>query len=187
MRTRSARDAITSSSSVSATGSGASWGRYATRSPRCRSTSPCDGSRVAAMTPSSDVLPAPLAPTTAMRSRGSMRSSTPEKTVRVPKARPTPVRWTRDTQTRLAVQRERRNPSQKRPLGRLLQLGQGHRALEAVADDAIGVDEVHPWVGLQPKGVERGIHLRRRTRGAGGVVRLDVLEQHLAAELRAEL
>src|SRR5579859_5059886 len=66
------------------------------RSPRCHSISPAVGSRAPLMSVSSVVLPAPLAPTTAMRWRVSTRNVTPSRMLSAPKATPTSRRLTRD-------------------------------------------------------------------------------------------
>src|ERR1700730_7016545 len=66
------------------------------RNPRCHSISPVVGSRAPLMSVSSVVLPAPLAPTTAMRWRVSTRNVTPSRMLSAPKATPTSRRLTRD-------------------------------------------------------------------------------------------
>src|ERR1019366_9155324 len=66
------------------------------RNPRCHSTSPWVGSRAPLIRVKSVVLPAPLAPTTAMRWRVSTRNVTPSSTLSAPKATPTSRRLTRD-------------------------------------------------------------------------------------------
>src|SRR5580700_149443 len=66
------------------------------RSPRCHSTSPWVGSSAPLISVNSVVFPAPLAPTTAMRWRVSMRNATPSRMLSAPKATPTSRRLTRD-------------------------------------------------------------------------------------------
>src|ERR1700756_3805830 len=59
-----------------------------------------------------------------------------------------------------------------------------HRALEAVGDDALRVDEVDPWVGGEPERGEPRVVLGGLV-GTGGEVVLDVLdEQPVPVRLR---
>src|SRR5580704_3936397 len=66
------------------------------RNPRCHSTVPWVGSRAPLIRVRSVVLPAPLAPTTAMRWRVSTRNVTPSRMLSAPKATPTSRKFTRD-------------------------------------------------------------------------------------------
>src|SRR5438132_7131642 len=155
------------------------------RMPRARSTSPEVGSLMPAMRSSSEVLPAPLAPTTARRSRDSIRSSTAESTTLVPYASDTSEQCTSDIE--LSAERDGGNPAGERSLRRLHQLVQRDRSLVPVGHHPRAVNEIDPRIGLQAEGVESRIDVRVRAGRTGRVVRLDVLEEKLAAELGAQL
>src|ERR1017187_10504911 len=116
------------------------------RNPRCHSISPAVGSSAPSMSVNSVVFPAPLAPTTAMRSRVSTRNVTPSRMLSRPKATPTSRRLTRD----------------KRLLPRRTLAGD-----DAPHDgDRRCVRRVHAEVGESPR-AERA---RLRVRGVGCVV-----------------
>src|SRR5438309_8402211 len=125
------------------------------RMPRARSTTPEVGSLMPAMRSRSEVLPAPLAPTTARRSRDSMRSSTAESTTLVPYASDTSVQCTSDIVR--SAERDGGNLAGERSLRRLHQLAQRHRSLVPVGHHPRAVDEIDPRIGLQAEGVEGGI------------------------------
>src|SRR5580700_4101577 len=144
------------------------------RNPRCHSISPAVGSSAPLMSVSSVVLPAPLAPTTAMRWRVSTRNVTPSRMLSAPKATPTSRRLTRDKQLlpcrtlagddaphdgdRRRVGRVhaevRKAPSTERASLRVRRVG-------CVVDDAEidwQLGEVHRFAGRIPDGLAHLVH-----------------------------
>src|ERR1700730_17439102 len=122
-------------------------------------------------------MPTMLSRYTASQSGGAMPSTIPRRSGRA-WGWVTPTHTRRVTPGGSAVERDldRGHPPGQGAGGGGGQVRHRHRALEAVGDHPVGVDEVDPGVGGQPEGGEAGV-VPGALVGTGGEVVLDVLDE----------